>query len=153
MAADDVLVEFHITVMRNGDVVNDTVCGGSSFADVYRGMHLIRDEVDRIIRDRRLCPFNPKTGDDGASLGPDTPRPRCAVWPDLECTGPNLCWTRCHRAPAEGMKPLKRDPTEAMLDAVWRTHPSVIVYEDPESGQELDCVDLPAVWRAMWDAG
>lgn len=67
----EVLVEFHITVARNGDIWNDTVCGGSTFAEVYRGMHLIRDEVDRIIRERRACPFNPKTGDGGAMLGPD----------------------------------------------------------------------------------
>jgi hypothetical protein len=65
------LVEYHITIARNGDVTNDTLCHGNSFAEVYRGMHLVRDEVDRIIRDRRACPFNPKTGDGGADLGSD----------------------------------------------------------------------------------
>lgn len=33
---------------------------GNSFAEVYRGMCMIRDEVQRQINERKKCPFNPK---------------------------------------------------------------------------------------------
>ena len=71
MSVGDVLVEYHIRIMRDGSVWNDVQCHGNPFSDVYRGMRLVRDEVDRQIAERRECPFNPRYGDDGASLGPD----------------------------------------------------------------------------------
>lgn len=58
----DFLVEYLIKIGRNGDVTNDVVTHGNSFAEVYRGFLLIREEVERQIRERRACPFNPKYG-------------------------------------------------------------------------------------------
>ena len=67
----DVLFEFHCIILRDGSVVNDNLCHGNSFAEVYAAMRAVRDEVDRQIAERRSCPFNPRYGDDGASLGDD----------------------------------------------------------------------------------
>ena len=63
--------EFHCTILRDGSVVNDNVCHGATFAEAYRHLLAVRDEVDRQIRDRRACPFNPRYGDGGAALGHD----------------------------------------------------------------------------------
>lgn len=54
------VVEYTIKIARNGDITNDVVPGGT-FAEVYKAFHAIRAEVDRQIRERRQCPFNPKT--------------------------------------------------------------------------------------------
>lgn len=58
------LVTFTVRIDRNGDVTNDTQTHGNSFAEVYRGFHAIRDEVDRQINERRNCPFNPRHGEE-----------------------------------------------------------------------------------------
>lgn len=57
----DRLVTISISIGRDGDVFEDMQCHGNSWGDVYRGIHLVRDEVDRLIRERRGCPFNPKS--------------------------------------------------------------------------------------------
>lgn len=56
----DLLVQYTISIGRNGDITNDTLCFGNSFADVYRAFIAIREEVERQIVERRNCPFNPK---------------------------------------------------------------------------------------------
>lgn len=61
------LLTWTITVHENGpeshEFENDLQCGdGCSFADVYRGFMLVRDELERQIRERRTCPANPKYG-------------------------------------------------------------------------------------------
>jgi hypothetical protein len=43
-----------------------------------------------------------------------------------------------------------REPTDAMVDAVWRA-PDVQVYDPPNPGQEMDAFDFKAAWRAMID--
>jgi hypothetical protein len=65
------IFEIHCIILRDGSVVNNTACHGSTFAEAYAGLMAVRDEVDRQIADRRSCPFNPKYGDGGASLGDD----------------------------------------------------------------------------------
>ena len=65
------IFEFHCTILSDGSVVNDNVCHGSTFAEAYTALMAVRDEIDRQIADRRRCPFNPKYGNDGATLGPD----------------------------------------------------------------------------------
>lgn len=59
----DFIVEYTIKIARNGDVTNDVVTHGNSFADVYRAFHAIKAEVQRQIDERRNCPYNPKNGD------------------------------------------------------------------------------------------
>lgn len=60
MSETPFLVEWTITISRNGDVTNDAVTFGNSFADVYKGFVAIRAELDRQIAERRNCPYNPK---------------------------------------------------------------------------------------------
>lgn len=55
----DFVVEYTIKISRNGDVYNDVVTNGNTFAEVYKAFHAIRDEVNRQINKRRDCPFNP----------------------------------------------------------------------------------------------
>lgn len=61
MNSSEFIVEYTIKIARNGDVTNDVATNGSTFAEVYRAFHAIRDEVDRQIKERRNCPFNPAT--------------------------------------------------------------------------------------------
>ncbi len=60
LPADDLLVTITIAIERDGSVHQDTQCHGNRWADVYRGMHGVKAEVERLIADRRECPFNPK---------------------------------------------------------------------------------------------
>jgi hypothetical protein len=55
----DFVLEYTIKIARNGDVTNDVVTHGNSFADIYRAFHAVKREVDRQIAERRNCPFNP----------------------------------------------------------------------------------------------
>lgn len=55
----DMLVTITVGIARNGDVHQDTLTHGNEFAEVYRGMHLVRAEIDRLIVERRSCPYNP----------------------------------------------------------------------------------------------
>lgn len=58
------IITYTIEVDADGNITNDTQCHGSSFAQVYRAFHVIRQEVDRQIVQRRECPFNPMHGVD-----------------------------------------------------------------------------------------
>lgn len=58
----DRLITITIGIDREGNVYDDVQTHDNSFADVYRGMCAVRDEVERQIRERRNCPFNPKHG-------------------------------------------------------------------------------------------
>lgn len=58
------IVTYTISIARNGDVTNDVQHYGNSFAEVYRGFVAIKAEVDRQIAKRRVCPFNPKYGNE-----------------------------------------------------------------------------------------
>lgn len=52
-----------ISVAVDGDdfhVSDSTQTHGNSWADVYRGMTMLRDELNRQIGDAKLCPYNPK---------------------------------------------------------------------------------------------
>lgn len=71
MEDDTLLVEWNVKILRNGDVINDTLTFNNSFAEVYRGLIAVRNEIDRQIRERKNCPFNPKFGNNGRDLGPD----------------------------------------------------------------------------------
>jgi hypothetical protein len=56
------LVTMTLSVAVDGDdyhVSDSTQTHGNSWADVYRGLTMIRDEVQRQIDSRRDCPFNP----------------------------------------------------------------------------------------------
>jgi hypothetical protein len=55
----EIILEYTIKIARNGDVTNDTVTHGNSYAVIYRAFHAIKAEVDRQIAERRECPFNP----------------------------------------------------------------------------------------------
>jgi hypothetical protein len=63
MNADgDFVVEYTIKIDRAGNITNDVATNGNSFAEVYRAFCAIKEEVDRQIDQRRVCPFNPKYG-------------------------------------------------------------------------------------------
>jgi hypothetical protein len=53
------LVTITIGIGRNGDIYEDTQTHGNSYADVYRGIHAVKAEVERLIGERRECPNNP----------------------------------------------------------------------------------------------
>ena len=53
------VVEYTIKIDREGNIHNDVATNGSSFGEVYKAFHAIRDEVDRQIKERRVCPYNP----------------------------------------------------------------------------------------------
>jgi hypothetical protein len=53
------VVEYTIKIDREGNITNDVVTHGNSFADVYAAFHVIKNELDRQIRERRVCPYNP----------------------------------------------------------------------------------------------
>lgn len=90
MSDPDFLVDYHIKIGRDGSVHNDVDTLGNSFADVYRGIVAIRDEVLRQIADRRECPHNP-----AASSSPLPEAEAVMVWPpglapeDLRAQSPN----------------------------------------------------------------
>lgn len=57
------LVTMTITAAVDGDnfhMIDSTETHGNSWADVYRGMIMIKEEVERQIADGKKCPFNPK---------------------------------------------------------------------------------------------
>lgn len=57
------LVTMTLSVEVDGDdlhVHDSTQTHGNSWADVYRGTVMLREELDRQIASRRDCPFNPK---------------------------------------------------------------------------------------------
>lgn len=56
------IVTYTIGIDEDGNVHNDTQPYDSTFGEVYAAFIAIREEVDRQIRDRRDCPFNPKYG-------------------------------------------------------------------------------------------
>ena len=58
------LVTMTISAAVDGEdyhLTDSTQTHGNSWAEVYRGLLMIRDEVQRQIDSRRDCPFNPKT--------------------------------------------------------------------------------------------
>jgi hypothetical protein len=57
---DDRLITITVGIGRNGDIYEDTQTHGNSWADVYRGMHAVKAEIERLIEQRRECPNNPK---------------------------------------------------------------------------------------------
>lgn len=62
MSRTTISMSFEVSV--DGDdyhITNSTRCGDATWAEVYRGMLAIREEIDRQIAARRECPFNPKT--------------------------------------------------------------------------------------------
>ena len=62
MSGSDRLVTVTVSIARNGDVYDDTVTHGNTYADVYSGLVQVRAEIDRQITQRRACPYNPKYG-------------------------------------------------------------------------------------------
>lgn len=56
----DPLLTITFAIGRDGSIHNDTQTHGNSFADVYRAFHAVRNEIDRQIVERRVCPFNPR---------------------------------------------------------------------------------------------
>jgi len=58
------VVTFLICVDEEGNIHNDIQTHGNSFAQVYRAFHAIKAEVERQIKERRNCPFNPLHGTD-----------------------------------------------------------------------------------------
>lgn len=55
----DPVLTITFRVDREGNIANDTQTHGKTFAEVYRGFHAVRQEIDRQIADRRQCPYNP----------------------------------------------------------------------------------------------
>lgn len=56
------LVTMTLSVAVDGDdfhVSDSTQTHGNSWGEVYRGMMMIRDEVQRQIASGKQCPFNP----------------------------------------------------------------------------------------------
>lgn len=53
------LVTYTISIDEDGNIYNDVQPGNSTFAEVYKAFHAIKEEVDRQIAERRACPFNP----------------------------------------------------------------------------------------------
>lgn len=56
------LITINMHVTQDGDdyhVHDDTQTHGNTWAEVYKGMIMLRDELNRQIADRKLCPFNP----------------------------------------------------------------------------------------------
>lgn len=49
-------------------VFDDTQTHESSWADVYKGMVMLRDELNRQLAEGRKCPYNPKYGNQGADF-------------------------------------------------------------------------------------
>lgn len=59
------LITMTLSASVDGDdfiVSDDTQTHGNTWAEVYRGMVMLRDELDRQLADGRLCPFHPKYG-------------------------------------------------------------------------------------------
>ena len=54
------IVTYTISIDERGNIYNDVNTHGNSFATVYWGFCAIKEEVDRQIAERRVCPFNPK---------------------------------------------------------------------------------------------
>lgn len=59
-SATDLLAMIHLGIARNGDIHSSLKTHGNPWPDVYRAMHAMRDELDRLIAERRECPFNPR---------------------------------------------------------------------------------------------
>lgn len=59
----DLLITVVVAIGRNGDVHASTTTHGNPWGEVYRGMHGVKAEIDRMIGERRECPFNPKNKD------------------------------------------------------------------------------------------
>lgn len=58
------LVTMTITASVDGDdnhLQDSTETHGNTWPEVYKGMLMIRDEIDRQIKSAKLCPYNPKT--------------------------------------------------------------------------------------------
>lgn len=56
------LVTMKMSVKVDGHdfhVCDETETHGNDWSDVYRGMVMLRDELNRQIAERKLCPFNP----------------------------------------------------------------------------------------------
>lgn len=56
------LVTVTFMVEQDGDhwqVHEDTQTHGNTWAEVYRGMVAIRDEINRQIDEKKNCPYNP----------------------------------------------------------------------------------------------
>lgn len=56
------LVTMTMYVEVDGDdyhVHDDTQTHGNDWADVYKGIVMLRDELNRQLTDKKLCPFNP----------------------------------------------------------------------------------------------
>lgn len=54
------IVTYTISIDESGNIYNDVQPYNSSFAQVYTAFCTIKEEVDRQIAERRVCPFNPK---------------------------------------------------------------------------------------------
>lgn len=57
------LVTMTLSVAVDGEdfhVSDSTQTHGNSWAEVYKGMTMLRDELQRQIDSAKLCPFNPK---------------------------------------------------------------------------------------------
>lgn len=57
----DMLVKIEIEVTSDGITHNKLTCGEKrTFAEVLRGLEVCRDEIERTIANRSLCPFSSK---------------------------------------------------------------------------------------------
>jgi hypothetical protein len=63
MTEGDRLITITVGIGRNGDIFEDTQTHGNTWSDVYRGMHAVKAEIERLIAERRECPYNPKNKD------------------------------------------------------------------------------------------
>jgi hypothetical protein len=62
--ADHLIVTYTIAIDKDGNIYNDVQSHNSSFAEVYKAFISIQEEVNRQITERRVCPYNPKYGNE-----------------------------------------------------------------------------------------
>lgn len=60
----DVLVSMSISVFRNGHLESDIQTHDNSYTDVAKGLASVKEEIERVFKERHECPYHPaKTGD------------------------------------------------------------------------------------------
>ncbi len=70
------LLTMRMSIAVDGDdfhVSDDTQTHGSSWSEVYRGMVMLRDELNRQLAEGKFCPYHPKYGNQGADFTPNSP--------------------------------------------------------------------------------
>lgn len=62
----DQLLTIEMSIDRDGHIHSRTQTHESTFAEAYRSLIKLREELDRQIAQKKKCPANPKFGQDAA---------------------------------------------------------------------------------------